>query len=52
MQRTDNDLPDNAQQQLRTLPATAESFKVTLDRPQADRTSNQVDRLLNDLTNY
>ncbi|OLP18577.1 hypothetical protein BST81_09810 [Leptolyngbya sp. 'hensonii'] len=45
--RTDNELPDKARQKLLTLPSKAESFKVHFDLPQAYRTSNQVDRLMN-----
>jgi hypothetical protein len=46
-QRADNDLPDKARQKLLTLPTKASQFNVTFDQPQAYRTSNQVDRLMN-----
>jgi hypothetical protein len=46
-QRTDNDLPEQVRQKLRTLPTKAAHFNVTFDQPQAYRTSNQVDRLIN-----
>lgn len=46
-QRTDNDLSDKAQQKLLTLPDKVAQFNVTFDLPQAYRTSNQVDRLMN-----
>lgn len=46
-QRSDNDLPEKAQQKLLTLPTKAAQFNVTFDLPQAYRTSNQVDRLMN-----
>lgn len=45
--RTDNDLPDKARQKLSNLPNKASQLKVTFDLPQAYRTSNQVDRLMN-----
>lgn len=46
-QRTDHDLPDKARQKLLTLPTKAAQFNVIFDQPQAYRTSNQVDRLMN-----
>jgi hypothetical protein len=45
--RTDNDLANKAQQKLLTLPHKADQLKATFDLPQAYRTSNQVDRLMN-----
>ena len=46
-QRTDNGLPKKAQQKLVNLPNKAPQLNVTFDVPQAYRTSNQVDRLMN-----
>lgn len=45
--RTDNGLPDKAKQKLLNLPSKAPQLKATFDLPQAYRTSNQVDRLMN-----
>ncbi len=45
--RSDNDLPDKARQQLLRLPDKAAQLKVTFDLSQAYRTSNQLDRLMN-----
>jgi hypothetical protein len=41
------DLPQRAQQQLEKFQQRAEVFKRTFELPQAYRTSNQVDRLMN-----
>ena len=41
------DLPDALRQKLLGMKAKAASFKVTFDLPQAARTSNSVDRLMN-----
>jgi hypothetical protein len=46
-QRTDNDLPEKVRPKLRSLPTKAAQFNVTFDLPQAYRTSNQVNRLMN-----
>lgn len=45
--QADNDLPDKARQKLLGLPHKAAQLKATFDLPQAYRTSNQVDRLMN-----
>lgn len=46
-QRPDNNLPEKVRQKLLSLPTKAAQFNVTFDLPQAYRTSNQVDRLMN-----
>lgn len=43
----EHDLPDKAGQKLMNLPAKAPQLKVTFELPDAYRTSNQVDRLMN-----
>ncbi|MBD2158134.1 hypothetical protein H6G02_27155 [Leptolyngbya sp. FACHB-16] len=43
----ENDLPDKARQKLMNLPTKAPQLKVTFALPDAYRTSNQVDRLMN-----
>jgi hypothetical protein len=43
----DNALPDKARQKLLRLPNKAAQLKASFDLPQAYRTSNQVDRLMN-----
>lgn len=45
--RTDNPLPDKARQKLLRLPDKAKQLSAPFELPQAYRTSNQVDRLMN-----
>ncbi len=45
--RTGHDISDKARQKLLNLPNKADQLKVTFDLPDAYRTSNQVDRLMN-----
>ncbi len=45
--RPEQDLPEKARQKLMNLPNKASQLKVTFALPEAYRTSNQVDRLMN-----